>query len=262
MPVPPTAHAPNRLAAGAAGLILLAEFGQVLASTHVPALIGPYLLLHVGFAGVFFFQWWRPVNGPGQHGLLAVQAGLVCGIMVLNPEIGTVAALYVLLAWQAARVLAGGALWLWLSVFGVLIALPFMIFLGPVNGLARALMPIAGCFILGAYISAQRGLEADQAARVQLLDELERTHQALRRYAVQAGEVVATEERDRLARELRRTVLPTLEQIITTAHTLRSDLDRNDPASARELHDLQALARNALTEMRSLITLLRPGAAS
>ena len=40
----------------AAGLILLAELGQVLASAQRPALIAPYVLLHAGFAGIFFFQ--------------------------------------------------------------------------------------------------------------------------------------------------------------------------------------------------------------
>lgn len=253
---------PERLAAGAAGLILLAEFGQVLASTHEPVLIGPYLALHAAFAGMFFFQWWRPIRGPWLHGSLAIQAGLVSAIVLLNPEVGTVAALDVLLAWQAARVLTGRALWFWLSVFGGLIAIPFMVFLGPLTGLARALMPSAGCFILGAYISAQRGLDADLAARLQLLDELERTHQLLRQYAAQAGEVVAAEERDRLARELRRTVMPTLDQIVATTLRLHVDLDRDDAASAQALHDLQTLTRSALTDMRSLLTLLRPGAAS
>ena len=252
---------PNRLASIAAGLILLAELCQVLASAQRPALIAPYVLLHAGFAGIFFFQLRRPARGFWLHVLLAVQAGLVSAILLLNPEIGTVAALFVLLSWQAARAFSGRRLWIWLSIFGGLIALPFMLFLGPLNGLARALMPIAGCVILGSYLSVTRELEADQRVRQHLLEELERTHQQLRRYAAQAGDVVASEERDRLARELRRTVMPTLEQIAATTHTIRVDLDRDDALSAHALHDLQTLTRSALTEMRRLITLLRPGAA-
>lgn len=261
-PGTPVTRTPNRLASGAAGLILLAEFGQVLASTQNPSLIVPYGLLHAGFAGIFFFQWLRPAHGFWLHVSLAVQAGLVSAILLLNPEIGTVAALFVLLSWQAARALSGRWLWIWLSVFGALIALPFMAFLGPLNGLARALLPITGCVILGSYISVTRDLEADQGARLHLLEELERTHQQLRRYAAQAGDVVASEERDRLARELHLTVLPALAQIASTAHAIRVDLDRDDALSPHALHDLQTLTRSALTEMRRLITLLRPGAAS
>ena len=259
--VTPSTRTPNRLASGAAGLILLAEFGQVLASAQHPALILPYVLLHVGFAGFFFFQLLRPARGFWLHVSLAVQAGLVSAILFLNPEIGTVAALFVLLSWLAARALSGPTLWIWLGAFAVLIALPFMVYLGPLTGLARALMPIAGCFILGSYISVHRGLEADQLARLRLLDELERTHQQLRDYSAQAGDVVASEERDRLARALRLTVMPTLDQIATTAHTIDADLDRDDASAAQALQELQTLTRNALTEMRRLITLLRPGAA-
>ena len=101
--VTPSTRTPNRLASGAAGLILLAEFGQVLASAQRPALILPYVLLHVGFAGFFFFQLLRPARGFWLHVSLAVQAGLVSAILFLNPEIGTVAALFVLLSWLAAR---------------------------------------------------------------------------------------------------------------------------------------------------------------
>ena len=251
----------NRLAPSAAGLILLAEFGQVLASTHAPALIVPYGLLHAGFAGIFFFQWLCPADGVWVHASLAAQAALVSAILLLNPEIGTVSALFVLLAWLAARALSGRTLWIWLAVFGALITLPFMIFLGPLIGLARALMPVAGCFILASYISVHRGLEADQRARLRLLEELEQTHQQLRHYAAQAGDVVASEERERLARALRQTVQPMLERIATTTATLRVDLDRDDATPAPALHELQTLTRSALTEMRRLITLLRPDSA-
>ncbi len=231
MPDTPSIQPPNPMAAGAAALILLAEFGQVVASTPVSSLMAPYLLLHIAFVGVFGFQMWRPV-----------------------------AALFVLLSWQAARASSGPQLWIWLSVLSGLIALPFMMFLGPLNGMARALMPIAGCFIVGSYLNVARKLEADQRARLRLLEELQHTHQQLREYATQAGDIVASEERDRLAGELRLTVMPTLERIATTAHALRVDLDSDDALSVHALHDLQTLTRSALTEMRRLITFLSPGA--
>lgn len=260
MPDTPSIQPPNPMAAGAAALILLAEFGQVVASTPVSSLMAPYLLLHIAFVGVFGFQMWRPVRGTRLDGSLAIQAGLASAILLLNPEIGTVAALFVLLSWQAARASSGPQLWIWLSVLSGLIALPFMMFLGPLNGMARALMPIAGCFIVGSYLNVARKLEADQRARLRLLEELQHTHQQLREYATQAGDIVASEERDRLAGELRLTVMPTLERIATTAHALRVDLDSDDALSVHALHDLQTLTRSALTEMRRLITFLSPGA--
>jgi PAS domain S-box-containing protein len=75
--------------------------------------------------------------------------------------------------------------------------------------------------------------------------------------ALRVSELAATEERQRLARELHDAVNQTLWTAALTAESLMSDIDADSPLSHRA-ERLCRLNRGALAEMRSLLLELRP----
>jgi PAS domain S-box-containing protein len=78
------------------------------------------------------------------------------------------------------------------------------------------------------------------------------------RLAGRASELAATEERQRLARELHDAVNQTLWTAALTSESLLGDVGEDSPLHER-LDRLRLLTRGALAEMRSLLLELRPG---
>jgi signal transduction histidine kinase len=78
------------------------------------------------------------------------------------------------------------------------------------------------------------------------------------RLYVQAQQLAATEERQRLARELHDSVSQALYGIALGARTARKLLDRDPPAAVEPVEYILSLAEAGLAEMRALIFELRP----
>jgi signal transduction histidine kinase len=95
-----------------------------------------------------------------------------------------------------------------------------------------------------------------------LLSELQAAHRQLQAYTDQAEELAAIAERNRLARNLHDSVSQTVFSMTLSAEAARILFDRDPSRAASELDKLQALAKSALTEMRSLVFELRPTAAA
>jgi signal transduction histidine kinase len=91
-----------------------------------------------------------------------------------------------------------------------------------------------------------------------LLTQLQAAHRDLQDYAAQVEALTAAEERNRLARELHDSVTQTIFSLTLTAQAARMLLDQDVVRAAAQLDRVQELARDALTEMRSLIQQLRP----
>ena len=91
-----------------------------------------------------------------------------------------------------------------------------------------------------------------------MIGELQETHQQLEVYASQVEELAALQERIRLARELHDSVSQLIFSINLNARSAQMLL-KKDPARLPEiLQRLQALTAEALSQLRSLITQLRP----
>ncbi len=75
----------------------------------------------------------------------------------------------------------------------------------------------------------------------------------------QAAELAAGRERAHLAQELHDSVTQALFSMTITAGAARMLLERDEPGVEAKLEELRALAREALGEMRGLISELRPG---
>ena len=80
------------------------------------------------------------------------------------------------------------------------------------------------------------------------------------RLYLEASQVAALDERNRLARDLHDSVTQTLFSITLTAESARAMLTRKPERVEAQVERLQNLARGALAEMRSLIFQLRPAA--
>ena len=73
-------------------------------------------------------------------------------------------------------------------------------------------------------------------------------------------ELSIVEERNRLARDLHDAVTQKLFGVVLTAEAAATLLERDPRAARRQLERLQALAREAMDELRALIFELRPPA--
>ena len=112
--------------------------------------------------------------------------------------------------------------------------------------------------LFGTFAIAAMRSEVDRQRSESLLVELEDTHRKLQEYAVQAEELAAVEERNRLARELHDSVTQTIFSMTLAAESSRILAERDPSKVDAELERLQDLAKGALAEMRALIHQLRP----
>jgi signal transduction histidine kinase len=110
------------------------------------------------------------------------------------------------------------------------------------------------------YAAVIRRAESAREVSQHLLAELQQTHQELQLYTEQAEELAVVHERNRLARSLHDSVTQTIFSMTLTAEAARILFDRDPPRAAGQLDKLQALAKSALREMRSLVFELRPTA--
>jgi signal transduction histidine kinase len=101
-------------------------------------------------------------------------------------------------------------------------------------------------------------IEMGQRKRQALLADLQQANQQLTESVAQVEELSAIQERNRLARELHDSVSQTMFSIGLHSRAVRILLVRDPDRLRPQLAQLQALTQEALTEMRSLISDLRP----
>ena len=123
--------------------------------------------------------------------------------------------------------------------------------LGPNQTVGDVVFPVvlfAGCWALGRVGRGRARLTAELRART---EQLERERTERERDAV-------ARERVRIARELHDVVAHSVSVMVVQAGAARSVLDRDPDASVRALGAVEATGREALTEMRRLLGILRP----
>ena len=92
-----------------------------------------------------------------------------------------------------------------------------------------------------------------------MVADLQQVRRRLETYAGQVEELAAIEERSRVALGLEASVSATLDEVLDTARAVRDA--RGEPEEASGLLErLQALAQQALAQMRRVIAELRPPA--
>ncbi|MGE5140421.1 MAG: sensor histidine kinase [Rudaea sp.] len=250
---------PSLIAFAAIALLSAAAIARTLTWPDRETPIAWYVLLFSLFLIPYFALLWHPtLPDPLLHLYFLLQSVLIIGLLILNPRIDFITALYPLLAYQAALVLSGRARWLWAVAIFVQTPLSLMILLDPLQGLALGLSAMAFAIVLPAIVAANEELENAGAQSRTLLAELMERHSQLEAQFAQIEELAGLEERSRLARELHDSVSQTLFGIILNIRSAQIILS-HDPARLKpQLAQLQAQTQSALVEMRSLIAKLRP----
>jgi len=192
------------------------------------------------------------------HLYLGLQTGIAIGLSLIPPKFDYYSILLVPLTLQAVHVLQPRTGFRWIGTFVVIMA-AFM-FYGQAFNKALALVLIFAVLYLvfGSYAVVARQTEAAREKSQVLLDELQTAHRQLQNYAAQAEDMAVIRERNRLARHLHDSVTQTLFTMTLTTDAALLLFDRDPARAVPQLDKLQALARSALAEMRSLISALRP----
>lgn len=258
MPTPDHSTSPPRRLGVIAMVVVWAA---VLARTLGLASAGQWAWYLVGF-GVFLaillvLVLRQPAPEPLLHVAFAVQAAIVLVLLAIDPQRDFVTVLFVLQCYQAAVVFPALARTIWVAALMALIGGSLVFQLGLVRGLSLGLVSMAACVVLSMYVVATREVDNERIASERMVADLREAQQGLRAYSEQADELAALEQRARVAGELERSVAQTLTSALEVGAAARERLDEPDRA-APQLERLQELTKQALAQMRRVITELRP----
>lgn len=254
---------PQTNKAGVIALYVLcaAVVGRSLVNAYIniPALFLQYLGAALVFLFLFILVLRRRTLPTGLlHFYFLFQCIIVSYLLFLPPHLDFINVLYILLSYQVALVITGRGLWIWCGIYIALTVGILIYFRGVLPGIAFATTPIAGIIIFPVYVIANREQELRRIQSQKILDELQAKHNQLKLNAGQAEQIAAVEERNRLARELHDSVSQTMFSIILNTRATQILLERDPTRIRSQLMHLQSLTQDALAEMRSLITQLRP----
>lgn len=244
-------------------IVVFLAFAAVVVRTLGLEANRPYLSLYLGveLAYILIFAlilWKYTLPTWMMHLLIALQCVLVLWLLSIRPMFDFVVLLITLLSYPVSLVFSGRVRWTWIGILVVLITGPLMYYLGALRGLALALTNIAAAIVIPAYISVNHEIESARGRSQALLNELQDAHQRLESYAAQAEELAAVQERNRLARELHDTISQHIFSISLTIRSAQLLLEKDPLRVSEQLHTLQAMTTDTLSQLRSLITQLRP----
>jgi signal transduction histidine kinase len=187
-----------------------------------------------------------------------VQTVFVIILSNLRPILDFQTVLYFPLGIQIFRAFSPRAAIGWTIVFVILLGITLIPGLGLWEGLALILLNMASGTFLISYDYLYSRTQADRVESQRLLDDLQAAHQKLQEQAVQAEELAAARERNRLARELHDSVSQVIFSITLTSQSARLLLARDPARVPGEIERLQDMTSSALNQLRSLIAELRP----
>lgn len=223
----------------------------------------PLLTRYVGFELAFLILFTAILFTPMmpdwlKHFCLILQSAMVLYALSWRPEFDFLVLLFLVLTYPVSLFFAGRVRWFWIFGLVLLTSGSLIFYLGVIRGLALSLTTMAGEIVIPAFIIVNHEIEIARGKSQALVKELQETHQRLQLYASQVEDLAAAYERNRLARELHDTVSQLIFSINLTASSAQLLL-KKDPVRVRDqLNRLQEMATDALTQLRSLISELRP----
>lgn len=216
--------------------------------------------LLLSFYGLFYvaepllshrLRWYRWLYFP-------LQIGLVLALSSLRPFTDVSNLLYVPLCARAVRSFSHRVALACLILLTLLLSATLLLGMAWLEGLALSLLYLTVCGFLISYDLLFDRTVDDRVRSQALLADLQNAHQKLKEYADQAEELAAARERNRLARELHDTVSQRIFSITLTARSAQLLLERDPARVPEQLDRLQELTADSLSQLRSLITQLRP----
>ena len=218
------------------------------------ALLLAFLLLRVSEAWLGRRLAWYP------YPYFALQTCLIIALSLMPPYVDYFVVLYVPLSVDAMAWFSPRPAYLWIGIFCLATAGVLTYTSGLGNALPFIVMYAGIYLFFASYAAITRRAEESRAESEALLTRLQAAHRELQAYAAQVEELTAAEERNRLARELHDSVTQTIFSMTLTAESARILLERDPAKVVTQLDRLQELSKDALAEMRSLISHLRPKA--
>ena len=240
-------------------LVFLAVVIRTLAMDENRPLLAWYLGFELVYLALFTLALFIP-DMPGWVKLLyfVVQSGIVLYMLSWRPEFDFLVVLFLLLCYPATLFFNGRMRWAWILAMILLTSGSLIFFLGIVRGLALSLTTMAGEIVLPSLLIVSHETQVARNRSQALLNELQETHGRLQLYASQVEGLAAVQERNRLARELHDTVSQLIFSINLTTRSAQLLLKKDPGRVPEHLKRLQEMTADALSQLRSLITQLRP----
>lgn len=204
--------------------------------------------------------WVTRLPGWLIHVFLVAQVLLTISVQNFTPEDDFANILFVLVSFQVALIFQGRTLAVWIIILLPSTCLSLAYSMGGLEGVSKSFSNIAGQVSIFAYFIALREIEGARARQRLSVEALEKIHAQLEVYSGQVQELAVLEERNRLARELHDSVSQTLFSISLNIRSAQILLKKNPPMLRQSLENLGVLTENALAQIRSLITQMRPQA--
>jgi signal transduction histidine kinase len=215
------------------------------------ALLGAWLALLVCMA-VIPGKW-----TPWSIAYLALQTGIVVGLLLLPGDEDFFVVLFAVLSMQAVQ--RFGFRWgvPWLVLFAALMMVAFLADLAPAQAVALTLAYSAVNVLTGAYALATRQAVEARDRNKALGRELEVVNAELRDSTLRLERLAVAKERNRLARDLHDSVTQTLFSMTLAGQSAL--LLQHEPSKLdAQLERLRELGESALAEMKVLVSELRP----
>lgn len=197
------------------------------------------------------YSWCRWFYFPAQTVLVVLLSNL-------RPFSDFHTTLYFPLCIQVFRTFSHRAAMYWMVLFVFLVAVTVIPNVGFWEGIALILLNLASGTFLISYDFIYLRTKTDEVESQQLLIDLQVAHEKLKEYALQAEELAAARERNRLARELHDSVSQMIFSITLTSRSARLLLEREPAQVPVQIERLQEMTSSALSQLRSLIAELRP----
>lgn len=259
MNLPDKSFKPSWIALIAVYLAFVAVVARTFAVQEMRPLLPRYLRLELVYLILFTLVMWKPkLPGWVLHLYFLVQSLLVLWMLSFRPQFDFIVVLFLLLTYQASLFFWGKMRWIWVGMLVLLTGGSLIFYLGFLQGLAKSLTTIASEIVLPAYLITSQEIAMSRRKSQELLGELQETHQQLQRYADQVEELAAMQERNRLVRELHDTVSQLIFSISLAIRSAQLLLEKEPDRVPEVLQGLQEMTSDALSQLRSFITQLRP----
>jgi len=254
---------PGRFVMGIAYLLFAALVVRSLTSGEIQPVLPRYLAFQLAFLILFSVLSWK--SGPPawiMYAYLIVQSAIILVLVSLQPSFDFVTILFLLLSIQTSFYFSSRTRWAWVAIL-ILLTIGFLaVYTGLIQALADTFTNVAAMIVIAAFIILGHEIEVSQEQSQALISELQETHEQLELYASQVEELAALQERVRLARELHDSVSQSIFSINLNARSAQLLLKKDPTRVPEQLRILQELTTGALSQLRSLITQLRPPQAS
>ena len=223
----------------------------------------PLLNWYMGFELAFLILFTAMILMPSmpcwlKHFCLILQSAIVLYMLSWRPEFDFLVVLFLVLTYPASLLFTGKARWTWIISLVLLTGGSLIFFLGIIRGLALSLTTMAAEIVIPAFMIVNHEIELAKVKSQDLVKELQETHEQLRLYANRIEDLAAIQERNRLARELHDTVSQLIFGINLTTRSTQLLLKKDPYRVHEQLNRLQAMTTDALVQLRSLISELRP----